>query len=227
MGYIFYLNKVNKNMNLVSKVKDKWDKRKFKRLNEEVTRLRGEIAGIQDQQETLKMAKITTNCVEDKCYLTIKKKSETYVNKKSGHTRGEESPYNKKSDDICEEGIAKRICNINKYRLREGNEREWIEKIKVLMEQQHKKTLEQQLTELMPLVRNHRDITNAIKAKRIAVRRNLDGESVRKFLGRLSKLYGQNRNKTLNKHGNRRIKCHKCKKRGHLRKNCLKNGIGN
>ena len=138
------------------------------------------------------------------------------------------------SADKCKESTAREHLitatkdkNKNKYRLREGNEREWIEKIKVLMEKQYKKPLEQQLTELMPLVRNHRDIKNAIKAKRIAVRRNLDGESVRKFLGKLSELYGKNRSKTLNKHGNRRIKCHKCKKRGHLRKNCLKNGIGN
>jgi len=143
-------------------------------------------------------------------------------NKKEGETSCHAEP-----NDICEKRIEKRICNTDrklpkKYRLRVGNEREWIEKIRTLMEKQHKKTLEQQLTELMPLVRNHREIKNAIKAKRIAVRQNSNKESVRKFLGRLAELYGQNRNKAFNRKSNRRIKCHKCKKRGHLRKNCSK-----
>jgi len=210
-------------MNLVSKVKDKWDKKKFKRLNEEVIWLRGEIAGLQDQQETLKMAEITTNCVEDKCYLMIKKKPEKYVDKKRGHDRGEGSSYHKKPDDIREKGIAKRICNKNEYRLREGNEREWIEKIKVLMERQHKKPLEQKLAELMPLVRYHQDIKNAIKAKRSAIQQQLNIESVNEFLNRLSELYGRNSSDTFHRKINRKIKCNKCKKRGHLRRNCKEN----
>ena len=144
--------------------------------------------------------------------------------RKRGNQKGETSCH-VEPNDICEKCIEKRICNTNrklpkKYRLRVGNEKEWIEKIKTLMEKQNKKPLGQQLTELMPLVRNHRDIKNAIKAKKIAVRRNSNEESMRKFLDRLAELYGQNGNKTLNRKSNRRIKCHKCKKRGHLRKNC-------
>ena len=78
-------------MNLVNKVKDKWDKKKFKRLEKEVTWLRGEMARLQDQQETLKMAETTTNFVEEKGHSMIKKKPENYVNKEIGHDKGEES----------------------------------------------------------------------------------------------------------------------------------------
>jgi len=171
------------------------------------------------------MAKITTNCVEDKCYLMIKKKSEKYADKKSGHDRGEGFSYHKKPDDIREKGIAKRICNKNEYRLREGNEREWIEKIRVLMEKQRKKPLEQKLAELMPLVRYHQDIKNAIKAKRMVMQQQSNIESVNEFLNRLSEVYGRNRSDTFHRKINRKIKCNKCKKRGHLRRNCKENRL--
>jgi len=48
-------------MNLANKVKDKLDKKEFKKLEKKVIRLRGEIARPQDQQETLKMAKNNTD----------------------------------------------------------------------------------------------------------------------------------------------------------------------
>ena len=210
-------------MNLVNKVKDKLDKKKFKKLEKKEIWLRGEIARLQDQQETLKMAETTTNCVEDKCHLMIKKKPEKYADKKRGYDRREGSSYHKKPDDIREKGIAKRVCNKNKYRIREGNEREGIERIKELMERQHKKPLEQKLAKLMPLVRYHQDIKNAIKAKRIAVQQKLNTESVNEFLSRLSELYGRDRNNTFHRKINKKIKCNKCKKRGHLRKNCKEN----
>jgi len=140
--------------------------------------------------------------------------------KKKGYDRGEGSSYHKEPDDICEKGIVKRIC---KYRLQEGNEREWIERIKVLMERQHKKPLEQKLAKLMPLVRYHQDIKNAIKAKRIAVQQQSSTESVNEFLNRLSDLYGRNRNNAFHRKINKKIKCNKCKKRGHLRRNCKEN----
>jgi len=111
----------------------------------------------------------------------------------------------------------------NEYILQEGYEREWIEKIKVLMERQHEKPLEQKLAELMPLARYHRDIKNAIKAKRIAVQQRSNTESVNEFLSRLSELYGRDRNNTFHRKINEKIKCNKCKKRGHLRKNCKGN----
>ena len=140
--------------------------------------------------------------------------------KKKGYDKGEGSSYHKDPDDIYEKGMVKRIC---KYRLQEGNEREWIERIKVLMERQHKKPLEQKLAKLMPLVRYHQDIKNAIKAKRIAVQQQSSTESVNEFLNRLSDLYGRNRNNAFHRKINKKIKCNKCKKRGHLRRNCKEN----
>ena len=207
-------------MNLANKVKDKWDKKKLKKREKKENWLRGEIARLQDQQETLKMAETTTKCVEDKCHLMIKKKPEKYADKKRGYDRREGSSYHKEPDDIREKDIAKRICNKNKYRLREGNERDWIERIKVLMERQHKKPLKQKLAELMPSVRYHQDIKNAVKAKRIAVQQQSSTESVNEFLNRLSDLYGRNRNNAFHRKINKKIKCNKCKKRGHLRRNC-------
>jgi len=111
----------------------------------------------------------------------------------------------------------------NEYILQEGNEREWIERINVLMERQHKKPLEQKLAELMPLVRYHQDIKNAIKAKRIAVQQQSSTESVNEFLNRLSDLYGRNMSNAFHGKINKKIKCNKCKKRGHLRRNCKEN----
>jgi len=111
----------------------------------------------------------------------------------------------------------------NEYILQEGYEREWIERIKVLMERQQKKPLEQKLAELMPLVRYHQDIKNAIKAKRMAVQQQSSTESVNEFLNRLSELYGRNRNNAFHRKINKKIKCNKCKKRGHLRRNCKEN----
>jgi len=143
--------------------------------------------------------------------------------RKTETMEGEKSPCNIESDDSCKERLEKSICNKHKrllkeYRLQEGNERAWIEKIRVLLKKQRNKTLEQQLTELMPLVRYHKDIKNAIKAKRMTIRQRKNEEEMDQFLNRLSELYGQNENKKLSK----RIKCHKCKQRGHLRKNCPK-----
>ena len=111
----------------------------------------------------------------------------------------------------------------NEYILREGYEREWIERIKILMERQHKKPLEQKLAELMQLVRYHQDIKNAIKAKRIAEQQQSSTESENEFLNRLSDLYGRNRNNACHRKINKRIKCNKCKNRGHLRRNCKEN----
>ena len=84
-------------------------------------------------------------------------------------------PCNIKPGNSCKKRIKKSVCNghkklLTKYRLREGNEREWIERIKVIMEKQKEKPLELQLKELMPLVRDHRDIKNAFKAKRYEIR---------------------------------------------------------
>jgi len=90
-------------MNLVNKVKDKWDKKKFKNLEKKESWLRGEIARLQDQQETLKMAETTTNFVEEKCHLMIKKKPEKYANKKIGHDKGEEFSHTTRSKELRKE----------------------------------------------------------------------------------------------------------------------------
>ena len=149
------------------------------------------------------------------------------IMRKRGNKKKGETSCHAESNDICEKRIGKRICNANKkllkkYRLRAGNEQEWIKKIKTLMDKQHKKSLEQQLTELMPLVRHHQDMKNAFKAKRFAERQKATEESVNEFLNRLSVLYSQNRVNPFRRKINKRIKCHRCKKRGHLRKNCSK-----
>ena len=146
--------------------------------------------------------------------------------RKRGNKKEGETSCHVEHKDICEKCIEKRICNANKkllkkYRLRVGNEQEWIEKIKTLMDKQHKKPLEQILTELMPLVRYHQDMKNAFKAKRFEVRRKSTAESINEFLNRLSALYGQNRVNPFRRKINKKIKCHKCKKKGHLRKSCL------
>jgi len=92
-------------MNLVKKVKDKWEKKKSKRLEKEVIWLRGEIARLQDQQETLKMAETNMNFVEEKCHLMIKKKPEKDANRKIGHDKGEESSHTARLKELRKEEI--------------------------------------------------------------------------------------------------------------------------
>ena len=105
----------------------------------------------------------------------------------------------------------------NEYILREGYEREWIERVKMSMCRITQKSFYEQLTELIQLARNHRDIRNAIKAKRMAIRYEIDNETVEEFLTRLGLIYGDIRS---NKRKNKTIKCHHCKRRGHIRKTC-------
>ena len=90
-------------MNLVNKVKDKWDKKKLKKLEKKEIWLRGEIARLQDQQETLKMAETTTNLVEEKCHLMIKKKPERYASKEIGHDKREEFSHTTRSKELRKE----------------------------------------------------------------------------------------------------------------------------
>ena len=92
-------------MNLVKKVTNKWEKKKSKRLEKEVIWLRGEIARLQDQQETLRMAETNTNFVEEKCLLMIKKKPEKDANKKIGHDKGEESSHTARLKELRKEEI--------------------------------------------------------------------------------------------------------------------------
>ena len=169
----------------------------------------------EDQNES-RSGLISKKAPDGKVQIMMRKRG----NKKEGKTSCHAEP-----NDICEKRIEKRICNTDgklpkEYRLRVGNEREWIGRIKELMERQHTKPLEQKLAELMPLVRYHQDIKNAIKAKRIAVQQQSSTESVNEFLNRLSDLYGRNRNSEFHRKINKKIKCNKCKKRGHLRRNC-------
>ena len=105
----------------------------------------------------------------------------------------------------------------NENILREGHEREWIERVKISMCRLTQKSFYEQLTELVPLARNHRDIRNAIKAKRMAIRHGTDNEMVEEFLTRLGLIYGNTQSK---KHKNKTIKCHHFKRRGHIRKTC-------
>jgi len=105
----------------------------------------------------------------------------------------------------------------NEYILQESHEREWIEIVKISMCRLTQRSSYEQLTELIPLARNHRDIRNAIKAKRMAIRYETDNETVEEFLTRLGLIYGDTQSK---KHKNKTIKCHHCKRRGHIKKTC-------
>ena len=105
----------------------------------------------------------------------------------------------------------------NEHILREGHEREWTERVKILMRRLTQKSFYEQLTELIPLVRNHHDIRNAIKAKRMATKYETNNETVEEFLNRLGLIYGNIQSK---KRKNKTIKCHYCKRRGHIRKTC-------
>ena len=103
-------------MNLVNKVKDKLDKKKFKKLEKKEIWLRGEIARLQDQQEILKMAETTTNLVEEKCHLMIKKKPEKYANKKIGHDKGKEFSHTTRSKELRKEIKPSIKCEMLKNR---------------------------------------------------------------------------------------------------------------
>jgi len=106
----------------------------------------------------------------------------------------------------------------NEYILREGYEREWIEKVKLLINNSNGKALDERLTELMPFARYHRDISNALKAKRMAIYYGANHEPVHAFLDRLSQIYGSNKSGVSKQ---KSIRCYKCHKRGHDRKHCL------
>jgi len=103
-------------MNLVNKVKDKWDKKKLKKLEKKEIWLRGEIARLQDQQETIKMAETTTNFVEEKCHLMIKKKPEKYASKEIGHEKGKQFSHTTRSKELCKEIKPSTKCEMVKNR---------------------------------------------------------------------------------------------------------------
>jgi len=75
-----------------------------------------------------------------------------------------------------------------------------------------------QLKELMPLARYHKDIRNALKAKRMAIHYKDHHESIHVFLDRLSQMYGSSKSKVSKQ---KSIRCYKCYKRGHDRKHCF------
>jgi len=107
---------------------------------------------------------------------------------------------------------------LNEYILKEGNEREWIEKVKLLKRKHSQKPFEKQLAELMPLVRYHKDIKNVFKAKKMAMKQRETNETMETLLNRLLQMYGPSKSEYRNK----KIRCYHCNKKGHIRKNCLK-----
>jgi len=223
-------------MNLVNKVKNKWAERKFEKKEKDVIQIQQGTSTSSDQLETLRTGETTQDINGRSLTPALNNESEKTMLKKKGNDEGGKSPCHVKPNDICKECVEEQIGNkdkklLKKYQLQEGNEQGWLGEIKILMEKQKKKSLEQQLTELMPLVRYHQEIKNVIKAKRIAVRQKLDTEPISELLNRLSELYGRDINQQVSRKINKRIKCHKCKKRGHLRKNCpgkkiVNNSIG-
>ena len=133
-------------MNWVNKVKDKWDERKFKKMEKDLIRIQQEMLAFRDQMEASQTGEMPIDVTERQLTPAINNELEKTMKKKTGYDEGGESPCHIEPDDICEERIKRRICNKNKkllkkYRLREGNEREWIERIKVLMERQQKKII--------------------------------------------------------------------------------------
>ena len=92
-------------MNVVNKVKEKMDERKFKKLEKKVIWLQGEISRLQDQQEKLKTAEPTKNSADGKCHSVIKKEPEKHANKKAGHDKGEVSSNTIRPDGLRKEDI--------------------------------------------------------------------------------------------------------------------------
>jgi len=86
-----------------------------------------------------------------------------------------------------------------------------------LINSSNEKALDERLTELMPLARYHRDISNALKAERMAIYYETHHEPVHVFLDRLSQMYGSSKSKVIKQ---KSIRCYKCHKRGHNRKHC-------
>ena len=72
-------------------------------------------------------------------------KVRTMMRKRGNEKEGEASCH-AEANEMREKSLEKGICNTNgklpkKYRLRVGDEREWIEKIRTIMEKQHKKNI--------------------------------------------------------------------------------------
>jgi len=109
----------------------------------------------------------------------------------------------------------------NEYILREGHEREWIENVKLLIKSSKDKTLDEGLTDLMPLVRYHSEVSNALKAKRMAMYYEAYYEPVHVFLDRLSQMYWSNKSEVSKQ---KSIRCYTCHKRGHNKKQCPNSG---
>jgi len=84
------------------------------------------------------------------------------------------------------------------------------------MRKHSQKPFEKQLAELMPLVRYHNDIKNAIKARKMAMKQRETNETIDTFLNRLSQMYGPSKSKC----GNKKIICYHCDKKGHLSRSC-------
>jgi len=84
---------VNKNMNLVRNVKNKWDNRKFKKLEKEVIRLQEEISRIPRQQENSLSADTFKDSTERKNPIVIKTRTAKPIERKVGHARRAVSPH--------------------------------------------------------------------------------------------------------------------------------------
>jgi len=115
---------------------------------------------------------------------------------------------------VEETKISDLVNRAEKPILREGHEQQWIERIKPLTTKQ---TLDEQLGELMPLVRYHNAVKNAVKVKRKAIKNEVNHETLDMFLHGLSQMYGPTGD-TVSQ--NKSVRCYKCCKRGHIRRCC-------
>jgi len=81
----------------------------------------------------------------------------------------------------------------------------------LLINSSNEKALDERLIELMPLARYHRDISNALKAKRMTIHYEVHHEPIHVFLDRLSQMYGSSKSEVSKQ---KSIRCYKCNKRG-------------
>jgi len=124
--------------------------------------------------------------------------------KKDQINNGKPLPACSNAATVAETKMPDLVNRAEKPILREGHEQQWIERIKPLITKQ---TLDEQLSELMPLVRYHNDVKNAVKVKRKAMKNEVNHETLDMFLHGLSRMYGPTGN-TVSQ--NKSVRCYKC-----------------
>jgi len=158
-------------MNVATKVKEKWDEHKSKKLEKKVIWLQGEISKLHEQQENLRTTETAMNSVDRESHTAIKKKLEKRTNEKTGHDKEEESSKTNRPSERRKEEIKLNT----KTRKEKDNEAKW-------------KAPTNGEARLEELCKKQVQLTHSIN------------------------------NRTMNRS---RKRCHFCRKRGHLEKDCM------